>query len=95
MIRIKVFISSVQSEFAQERKLLFDYLTTDALLGRFFVHLFSKIFQQSAILHRTFTLAKWNIAIFISDFLGKAMVMKTLKEFHLLNGNLTMQVFII
>ena len=36
MVRIKVFISSVQSEFAEERQLLFDYLTTDALLGRFF-----------------------------------------------------------
>ena len=36
MKRIKVFISSVQSEFAEERRLLFDYLTTDALLGRFF-----------------------------------------------------------
>jgi ATP-dependent DNA helicase RecG len=36
MKRIKVFISSVQSEFAEERQQLFDYLTTDALLGRFF-----------------------------------------------------------
>ena len=32
----KVFISSVQSEFAEERQLLFEYLTTDALLGKFF-----------------------------------------------------------
>jgi ATP-dependent DNA helicase RecG len=32
----KVFISSVQSEFSTERQVLFDYLTTDALLGKFF-----------------------------------------------------------
>jgi len=36
MIRKKVFISSVQSEFAVERQLLFEYLTTDALLGIYF-----------------------------------------------------------
>ena len=36
MQRKKVFISSVQSEFATERQVLFDYLTTDALLGKFF-----------------------------------------------------------
>jgi len=36
MQRKKVFISSVQSEFAEERQVLFDYLTSDALLGRFF-----------------------------------------------------------
>lgn len=34
---IKVFISSVQSEFSVERKRLFDYIREDALLGRFFV----------------------------------------------------------
>ena len=37
MQRIKIFISSVQSEFAEERQLLCDYITSDALLGRFFV----------------------------------------------------------
>ena len=36
MKRIKIFISSVQSEFAEERQILFDYLATDALLGTFF-----------------------------------------------------------
>lgn len=34
---IKVFISSVQREFAQERRQLCDYIRTDALLGQFFV----------------------------------------------------------
>ena len=33
---IRVFISSVQAEFADERRLLCDYIRQDALLGRFF-----------------------------------------------------------
>jgi hypothetical protein len=36
MTKIKVFISSVQSEFAVERMELHDYLLSDALLGKFF-----------------------------------------------------------
>ena len=34
---IKVFISSVQAEFAEERHKLYEYIQTDALLGRFFI----------------------------------------------------------
>ena len=34
---IKVFISSVQREFANERRQLCDYIRTDALLGQFFL----------------------------------------------------------
>ena len=34
--KIKVFISSVQREFAKERRLLCDYIRNDSLLGRFF-----------------------------------------------------------
>src|SRR3989339_950540 len=41
--QIGVFISSVQSEFAEERKLLIDYLKSDSLLGMFFVPF---IFEQ-------------------------------------------------
>ncbi len=33
---VKIFISSVQSEFSQERKQLFDYIREDALLSQFF-----------------------------------------------------------
>jgi hypothetical protein len=41
---IRIFISSVQSEFVEERKALFDYLTTDVLLAQFFVpFLFEKL----------------------------------------------------
>ncbi len=36
MNKLNVFISSVQREFADERRMLYDYLLTDALLGRFF-----------------------------------------------------------
>lgn len=36
MTKIKIFISSVQSEFAKERMELHDYLLSDALLGKFF-----------------------------------------------------------
>ena len=36
MIRKRVFISSVQSEFTEERQMLFEYLTTDPLLGIYF-----------------------------------------------------------
>ncbi len=36
MKRIRIFISSVQSEFAEERALLGQYIRTDALLGKFF-----------------------------------------------------------
>ncbi|MBR4217694.1 MAG: DUF4062 domain-containing protein [Bacteroidales bacterium] len=37
MNEIKIFISSVQREFAKERRMLCDYIRTDALLGRFFI----------------------------------------------------------
>ncbi len=35
-MRYNVFISSVQSEFAEERRILADYLRADALFGKFF-----------------------------------------------------------
>ena len=36
MTKKKIFISSVQSEFAEERQMLFDYISTDALFGMYF-----------------------------------------------------------
>lgn len=36
MIPIRIFISSVQQDFASERRALAEYIRTDALLGRFF-----------------------------------------------------------
>ena len=35
-MRFKVFISSVQREFAAERQVLAEYVRKDALLGKFF-----------------------------------------------------------
>ena len=44
MSRLKIFISSVQSEFASERQMLFNYITSDPLLGQFFeVFLFENL----------------------------------------------------
>ncbi|MDL2238857.1 DUF4062 domain-containing protein [Bacteroidales bacterium OttesenSCG-928-K22] len=37
MMPIRIFISSVQSEFVSERKKLCNYIRQDALLGRFFI----------------------------------------------------------
>lgn len=34
MAEIKVFISSVQAEFANERRRLYEYIRQDALLGQ-------------------------------------------------------------
>lgn len=36
MSKISIFISSVQSEFSSERQMLYEYLLSDPLLGRFF-----------------------------------------------------------
>ena len=36
MAKIKIFISSVQAEFSEERQMLFEYILSDPLLGRFF-----------------------------------------------------------
>ncbi len=43
-MRFRIFISSVQTEFAKERKMLSEYITSDALLGKFFeVFIFENI----------------------------------------------------
>lgn len=36
MPKTKLFISSVQKEFTEERQALYDYILADPLLGRFF-----------------------------------------------------------
>ena len=45
MLKYKVFISSVQSEFAQERQRIFDFICTDELMGQYFEPF---IFEQIA-----------------------------------------------
>lgn len=50
MQRIKIFISSVQREFAEEREMLAQYIGSDALLGRFFeVFLFEQMPASSRV----------------------------------------------
>ena len=46
-MRYRIFISSVQREFAKERKALADYIRKDAILGKFFeVFLFEEVLAQ-------------------------------------------------
>ena len=46
-MKYRIFISSVQREFAKERKALADYIRKDAILGRFFdVFLFEEVPAQ-------------------------------------------------
>ena len=46
-MQFKIFISSVQREFAEERKLLAEYIRKDAILGKFFeVFLFEEVPAQ-------------------------------------------------
>ena len=46
-MKSKIFISSVQREFAKERKALAEYVRKDAILGRFFeVFLFEEVPAQ-------------------------------------------------
>ena len=60
-MEIRVFISSVQAEFADERQKLVDYIRSDALLGKFFVpFLFEElpamgVSAQRAYLHEAAT----------------------------------------
>ena len=46
-MQFKIFISSVQREFAKERKLLAEYIRKDAILGKFFgVFVFEEVPAQ-------------------------------------------------
>ena len=69
MQRKKVFISSVQAEFAEERQVLFDYLTSDALLGRFFeAFIFENIPALNATPQSVFIDKAANCDIYIGIF---------------------------
>ena len=50
MKRIKIFISSVQSEFAEERAMLCHYIRTDVLLGIGMVILKMRVREQKTSL---------------------------------------------
>ncbi|GHU81645.1 hypothetical protein FACS189415_0390 [Bacteroidia bacterium] len=49
-MRYKVFISSVQKEFAKERRMLYDYIRQDAFLGQFFEPF---IFEKTAATNKS------------------------------------------
>jgi hypothetical protein len=69
MQKKKVFISSVQSEFAKERKMLYDYLTTDALLCRFFeVFIFENLPADSRSAERVYLNEVKNCDIYLGLF---------------------------
>ena len=71
-MKSKIFISSVQREFAKERKALAEYVRKDAILGRFFeVFLFELPYEAvkeaivNAIVHRDYTsLASVQVMLF-------------------------------
>ena len=78
MHQIRVFISSVQHEFAEERTALYDYLHEDPVLGRFFLPF---IFEKSPA---TDDSAK-------KVYLAQSMVGKIKKAYHLPNVSLIAQ----
>ena len=65
---LRVFISSVQNEFARERQMLYDYLLMDALLGRFFEpFIFEKLEEVKWEMHQSQILS-----------LGSLIILKTI-----------------
>jgi hypothetical protein len=88
MQKKKVFISSVQSEFASERQMLFEYLITDALLCMFFEpFLFEKIPALAAALETVFLHEVEQCDIYLGLF-GKNYGLKMPKVFRLPKRNL-------
>ena len=70
MAEIKIFISSVQTEFADERKRLCDYIRQDALLGRFFVPF---IFEELPAINTSAQEAT-NIKKYINDLIDAKLL---------------------
>lgn len=69
MKKIKVFISSVQGEFADERKMLYDYLSSDSLLGRFFEpFIFEKLPAVSRKANNVFSKEVENTNVYLGLF---------------------------
>ncbi|MCE5174431.1 MAG: DUF4062 domain-containing protein [Bacteroidales bacterium] len=70
---IRIFISSVQQEFAKERKLLADYIRQDALLGQFFeTFIFEKTSAKDKSAQKVYSEGV-NRVIFILDCLAPNM----------------------
>ncbi|MCL2628969.1 MAG: DUF4062 domain-containing protein, partial [Oscillospiraceae bacterium] len=72
MTKKKIFISSVQSEFAEERQMLFDYISTDALFGMYFEpFIFEKVPALNSSPKKVFINEVKNCDIYIGLF-GKS-----------------------
>lgn len=65
MRNIRVFISSVQVEFAEERMLLCEYIRSDVLLGKFFVPFILKSFRRITGLHDRCICVRWRCVMCI------------------------------
>ena len=69
MTKKKIFISSVQSEFAAERQMLYEYMTTDALLGIYFEpFIFENVPALNASPSRVFLREVENCDIYLGIF---------------------------
>lgn len=67
--KIKIFISSVQSEFEFQRLMLFEYINSDALLGMFFdVFIFEKIPANSSTVQEVYLKEVEKCDIYIGIF---------------------------
>lgn len=72
MSKQKIFISSVQAEFASERQALFDYMMADPLLGRFFeVFLFEHLPAGDQSAHTIYSREVAQCQVYLGLF-GKA-----------------------
>ncbi len=90
MSKIKLFISSVQSEFATERKALADYLRADPLLGKFFQpFLFEELPAIDKSVHQVYLKEVESSNIYLGIIGKKNMATETQKVFLQLNVNTT------
>ena len=90
MQRIKIFISSVQNEFSEERKMLYEYFLADPLLGKFFQPF---LFEQLPATDQKIAdvyLKEVELCDIYLGFSEKIMGLKITMEFLLQNENLTM-----
>lgn len=89
MADIKVFISSVQREFANERRLLCDYIRTDGLLGQFFVpFIFEDMPASEVSAQKAYLTQAADCDIYIGIFSARNTVTKMRKAYRLPNANM-------
>ena len=84
---LKIFFSSVQKEFAEERAALRDFLRGGALLRRFFIPSCSRMFRPPIDAPTQSISTRLNAAILIWAYSAGNTVSKTPKACHLRKGN--------